>query len=90
MYYLEYFLVKGFIHNWLVAGPHATPVTDLERYQGSDLKLQIAKACYKRLSEVHEPPIENGTVQVGDTEAAKQSVPEYRDPWKFPAEYLQT
>ncbi len=25
---------------------------------------------------------------VGDAEAAKAAVPEYRDPWKFPAEYL--
>lgn len=25
---------------------------------------------------------------VGDSEAAKAAVPEYRDPWKFPAEYL--
>ena len=26
---------------------------------------------------------------VGDPQAAKLAVPEYRDPWKFPAEYLQ-
>ncbi len=26
---------------------------------------------------------------VGDAEAAKLSVPQYRDPWKFPAEYLE-
>ena len=25
---------------------------------------------------------------VGDDEAARRAVPEYRDPWKFPAEYL--
>ena len=25
---------------------------------------------------------------VGDEQAARLSVPEYRDPWKFPAEYL--
>lgn len=27
---------------------------------------------------------------VGDREAAKTAIPEYRDPWKFPREYLQT
>jgi hypothetical protein len=70
VYYLEYFLEKGFIHNWLVAGPHAMPIADLERYQGPDFKLQIARACYKRLSEVHEPPVDDGTVQVGDAEVA--------------------
>ena len=25
---------------------------------------------------------------LGDDEAAKLAVPEYRDPWKFPADYL--
>lgn len=69
MYYLEYFMEQGFIHNWLVAGPHATPVHDLERYQGPDLRMQVAKSYHKRLSEVLEPPAENGTVQVGDDEA---------------------
>ena len=27
---------------------------------------------------------------VGDAEAARLAVPEYRDPWKFPAEYLES
>jgi hypothetical protein len=26
---------------------------------------------------------------VGDEEASRLSVPEYRDPWKFPEEYMQ-
>ena len=26
----------------------------------------------------------------GDEEAAKAAVPEYRDPWKFPAAYLES
>jgi hypothetical protein len=25
---------------------------------------------------------------IGDEEAARLAVPEYRDPWKFPREYL--
>jgi hypothetical protein len=27
---------------------------------------------------------------VGDAEAAKLAVPQYRAPWKFPAQYLNT
>jgi len=68
VYYLDYKLENGFIHNWLVAGPHAVPVTDLENYQGSDFKLQIAKSYYRRLSEIHEPPLEDETFQVGEDE----------------------
>ena len=40
---LEYPLVNGYIHNWLVAGPVATEVKDLERFTGADFKLQIAQ-----------------------------------------------
>ena len=70
MYHLQYYLDQGFIHNWLVAGPHATPVTDLDRYQGQDLKPEIARRYHKKLSEILEPPIENGIVQVGNSEVA--------------------
>ena len=78
MYYLQYYLDQGFIHNWLVAGPHATPVIDLDRYQGQDFKRmnsirpQIAQSYHKKLSEVHDPPIENGTVQIGDAQVTWQ------------------
>jgi len=37
---LDYPLQNGFIHNWLVAGPHATPVSDLERFQGGLKRLR--------------------------------------------------
>ena len=42
--YLEYQLQNGYIDNWLVAGPQAIPVADLERFEGEDFKLQIARA----------------------------------------------
>ena len=67
-YYLEYQLDKGSIHNWLVAGPYATPVLDLDQFQGPDYKLHIAQHYYHKLSEIHEQPIERGTFQVGDQE----------------------
>jgi hypothetical protein len=68
--YLTYSLKNGYVHNWLVAGPHATPVEGLEQFQGDDYKLQIARHYHRRLSEIHEPPIEKGTFQVGEEEHA--------------------
>ena len=41
--YLEYQLQNGYIHNWLVAGPHAAPVTDLDHFAGDEYKLLIAR-----------------------------------------------
>jgi hypothetical protein len=71
-HYLEYQLNKGFVHNWLVAGPYATPVLDLERFQGEDYKLQITQHHHRRLSEILEPPVEKGTFQIADQELAWQ------------------
>ena len=67
-HYLEYQLERGFIHNWLVAGPYATEVVDLDRFAGVDYKLQIAQHHYHRLSEILEQPVERDTFQIGDTE----------------------
>ena len=36
--FLKYQLVDGFIHDWLVAGPLAIEVTDLERLNGPEYK----------------------------------------------------
>ena len=46
--YLEYQLQNGYIHTWLVAGPQAIFVPDLDRFEGEDFKLQIAR-------HYHEP-----------------------------------
>jgi hypothetical protein len=68
--FLEYTLNNGYIHNWLVAGPRAVPVDNLECFAGDDLKLQIARHYYRKTSDVHQPPIELGTFQVGEQELA--------------------
>ena len=47
IYYARYEFADGYIHNWLVAGPQAIPVPDLERFQGQDWKLQIARHYYE-------------------------------------------
>jgi hypothetical protein len=66
---LEYPLVDGYVDNWLVAGPQAEAVTDVERYEEEDdIGLAVARAYYQRVSDVDEAPIEQGRFQAGDKE----------------------
>ena len=66
VHFARYELEKGYVHNWLVAGPQAIPVLDLERYQGDDWKLQIARHYYDAKSGVNQPPIENEPFESGE------------------------
>jgi hypothetical protein len=63
---LQYPLVNGYIHNWLVAGPQAIRVTDLERFTGPNYKLQIAQYFYQPEPGFEGEPVEYGIVQYGD------------------------
>jgi hypothetical protein len=63
---LTYQLQNGYIHNWLVAGPHATFVRDLDRFTGDDFKLQIARQYYERDSGIAMPPAERDSFALGD------------------------
>src|SRR5262245_58910894 len=65
--YLEYQLQNGYIDNWLVAGPQATFVPDLERFEGPDFKLQIARHYHEHDSGIAQPPTERDTFAAGDT-----------------------
>lgn len=68
--YLEYTLQAGFIHNWLVVGPVATPVDpDL----GGGLDESTRKVTVVRAFEAQEPgiagePVDRGTATVDDRE----------------------
>jgi len=66
--YLNYAIENGYIHNWLVAGPQAILVADLDRYTGTDYKLQIARHYYERErgAGIVETPAETQPVAVGD------------------------
>ena len=68
VHFVRYELTYGFIHNWLVAGPQAIPVHDLERYQGDDWKLQIARHYYEKDSGVSCMPVQDETFQIGDAQ----------------------
>jgi len=66
--YLEYTLQDGYVHDWLVAGPQATALDDLERFPADGLRLQVARDFLRRFCEVDQPPVELGTFQVGESE----------------------
>jgi len=68
VHYATYRLEGGYVHNWLVAGPQATPVADLDRFVGEDLKFQIARHYYDRSSGIHQPPVDFETLVVDGTE----------------------
>jgi hypothetical protein len=64
---ITYPLEQGYIHNWLVAGPQARQVEDLERFSGPEyFKLQIARAYYDPEPGVAGQPAEGADVTAGD------------------------
>jgi len=68
VHYARYQLKGGYIHNWLVAGPQATPVPDLERFVGEDFKFQIARHYYDDSSGIEQLPVEFEKLMVDGTE----------------------
>ena len=65
---LEYPLVNGYIHNWIVAGPQAVEVKDLERFTGPDWKMQIVKHYYQVEPGLDSTPAEYTKIKSGDFE----------------------
>ncbi|HQE91572.1 MAG TPA: hypothetical protein PLH19_01495 [Anaerolineae bacterium] len=63
--YVRYDLHDGYIHNWLVVGPQAILVEDLDRFTGSDYKLQIARHYYTPEHGITEQPVEPGPLTEG-------------------------
>jgi len=61
--YLHYPLVDGYIHNWLVLGPQAIEVKELERFSGPQYKLQIAQHFFQPEMGLPGNPIEYGSVK---------------------------
>lgn len=56
--WLEYSLVGGFVHDWLVAGPLASPILNLDDFPGVDFKAQIARQHYQAETGLSDPPAE--------------------------------
>ena len=59
-----YDLERGFVHNWLVAGPQAMPV-DLDRFQGDNFRQQVASYYYESQSGITQTPVERGPLTAG-------------------------
>src|SRR5689334_16534194 len=64
--HLEYQLNNGYIDNWLVAGPQAIFVPDLERFAEPNPKLQIARHYHEREPDIAQTPAERDTFAAGD------------------------
>ncbi len=76
--YVRYDLHNGYIHNWLVAGPQAIPVDDLERFSGPDYKLQIARHYYTPEHGIIEQPVEPGPLTEGLV-----NLPGFQGYWRY-------
>ncbi|RLT45236.1 MAG: hypothetical protein DWI57_01195 [Chloroflexi bacterium] len=56
--WLSYSLVGGFVHDWLMAGPLASSVPNLDDFPGADFKLQIARSRYRTETGLSAAPAE--------------------------------
>jgi hypothetical protein len=68
--YLDYQTQRGFIDNWLVAGPQTIPVESLERFGGSEVKLKIARHYHEYDPGVARRPVERESLDLGDAALA--------------------
>lgn len=65
--YLEYQLQHGYIDHWLVAGPQAITVPDLDQFEGDDFKRQIARAyAEQHAAPDMKDPIEHDSLILGE------------------------
>ncbi|HNT78568.1 MAG TPA: hypothetical protein PKH77_26460 [Anaerolineae bacterium] len=77
--YVRYALsADGFIHNWLIAGPQAILVADLEKFTGEDFRLDIARAYTMPESGITGQPVEPGPLTDG-----KFQLGDYEGQWRY-------
>jgi hypothetical protein len=65
-FYLGYQLRNGYIHDWLVAGPQAIPVSELDRFPGENFQLRIARQYFEEEPGIPLPPRERDSFTIGD------------------------
>lgn len=66
--WLTYPTVEGFIHDWLVAGPLASPVPNLDDFPGADFKAQIARHRHRKETGIPGTPAELQTFAPFDSD----------------------
>ncbi len=74
IYHIGYDLQDGYIHNWLVAGPQAIPLPNPAPPAGQEFRLQTARRYAEGDAGVTQPPVERGTLALGDTQLTWHSV----------------
>jgi predicted dehydrogenase len=75
-------------HEWLdciLEG--GRPSCDVDYHLRVDLPITLGNLSHRLGRTIQFDPV--GERILGDDEAARLAVPEYRDPWRFPAEYLE-
>jgi hypothetical protein len=65
-YYLNCSLFQGYIHNWLVAGPQAIPLAELDHLAAGVLEVQIAQAHYSPAVDITHQPRQLAEFAVGE------------------------
>jgi len=63
---------QGYIHNWLVAGPQAIPVSDLTPFNHLHLQQEIATAYHQPHHPLTQSPAELTTLRVNDAHGEAQ------------------
>lgn len=64
---LEYPLFKGYVHNWLTAGPHDTPISNPGHFAGEDFKHRVVEHYYDPDPRVTKRPTELESFTIDNT-----------------------
>jgi hypothetical protein len=69
---LDYPLVNGYLHEWLVAGPYAQPIADLNQFDPVDFKRQIADQYRQPQLPFSDPPTEQTSFALTDAQGTHE------------------
>ena len=61
-------LHQGYVHQWLVAGPLAQPIDDLDRYDSENFKAEIASHYHTAALAITQPPLERASLNLDNVE----------------------
>ncbi|MBN1873117.1 MAG: hypothetical protein JXA33_02730 [Anaerolineae bacterium] len=76
--YVTYDLYDGYIHNWLVAGPHVLPIQISEHTDADTLKRTIFQQHYEPDSGIIQQPVERGPLTEGTF-----TLGDYKGNWNY-------